>query len=122
LTRVSAGRRGEDLKLGKGLTAKAARNLIALPDTGLSAQEIVRLRHEGVWVKRVSLGLPTEKQNLTAAVLHEQRNGHSDDEDELAQRILADPHLARLAAEFVAALAEPDGDGHGGEWPVNARW
>ena len=33
----------EDLKFGGGPTAKAARNLIALPDAGLSAQEIVRL-------------------------------------------------------------------------------
>ncbi len=98
----------DDLKPGEALTAKAARNLIALPDTGLSAQEVVRLAHEGLWIKRVSLGLPMEKQRVTAAVLHEPHNSHKEDEDALAQRILSDPHFANLACEFFAALAEPD--------------
>jgi len=96
----------EDFKLGGGLTAKAARNLIALPDAGLSAQEIVRLAHEGVWIKRVSLGMATEVQRLIEVVPPERPDDA--EEEAVAQRIRDDPELARLAVEFLAAIYNDD--------------
>ena len=94
----------EDFQLGAALTAKAAKNLMALADAGLSAQEIVRLAHEGVVIKRLTLGMPTEVQRLTEGVPHERH--HDGESDALARRILADPALARVASDFVAMLSE----------------
>jgi hypothetical protein len=53
----------EDFQLGAALTAKAVKNLVALPDAGLNAQEIARLAREGVEMKRLALGMPTKNSN-----------------------------------------------------------